>query len=147
MLSGMLAIGEVARRAGLKPSALRYYERLGLLPVPQRASGRRRYDESALLRLRVIGFARGCGFSLHEIGQLFAGRPYSARLRQLATRKLGELEQAVERLHTMQSLLRSALRCDCLSAEQCGRRLEAAGRPTSARRSASAPRAVRAKFP
>ena len=130
----MLAIGEVARRAGLRPSALRYYERLGLLPVPARASGRRRYDESALPRLRVIGFARECGFSLREIGQLFSGRTYSARLRHLATRKLGELERAVERLHTMQSLLRSALRCDCLSAEQCGRRLEAVGRTVTAAR-------------
>src|SRR5260370_30357770 len=99
MMCGMLAIGEVARRAGLKPSALRFYERLGLLPVPARASGRRRYDESALLRLRVIGFARECGFSLQEIGQLFSGRPYSARLPQLATRQLDELEQAVQRLH------------------------------------------------
>lgn len=123
MLRVMLPIGETARRAGLKPSALRYYERLGLLPAPVRASGRRRYDESALLRLRVIQFARECGFSLDEIGQLFSGRTYSARMRQLATRKLGELELAVERLHTMQALLRSALRCDCLSAEQCGRRL------------------------
>ena len=143
----MLAIGELARRAGLKPSALRYYERLGLLAVPARASGRRRYDESALLRLRVIGFARECGFSLHEIGQLFSGRTYSAGLRQLATRKLGELERAVEHLHTMQSLLRSALRCDCLSAEQCGRRLQAVGRFASAPRAGSTPRAVRVKFP
>src|SRR5260370_37752382 len=105
MMCGMLAIGEVARRAGLKPSALRFYERLGLLPVPARASGRRRYDESALLRLRGIGFAREGGFSLQEIGQLFSGRPYSARLRQLPTRQLGVLEHALEPPHTMQSLL------------------------------------------
>ena len=71
----------------------------------------------------MIGFARECGFSLREIGQLFSGRTYSTRMRQLARRKLGELQLAVERLHTMRSLLRSALRCDCLTAEQCGRRL------------------------
>jgi DNA-binding transcriptional MerR regulator len=128
MLSGMMAIGEVARRAGLRPSALRYYERLGLLPMPGRASGRRRYDDAVLLRLRVIGFGRECGFSLREIRQLFADRPYSAALRALASRKLVELGRAIEQLHAMQGLLRSALRCDCLTLEQCGRRIDAAAR-------------------
>jgi DNA-binding transcriptional MerR regulator len=123
MLSGMMPIGEVARRSGFNASALRYYERLGLLPAPERSAGRRRYDESALLRLRVIGFARECGFTLHEVAQLFTERAYSARLRNLATRKLAELELAVGRLRAMRSLLRSALRCNCLSAEDCGRHL------------------------
>jgi len=124
----MMAIGEVARRAGLRPSALRYYERLGLLPEPRRDSGRRRYDDAVLLRLRVIGFARECGFTLREIRQLFAGRPYSATLRALAGRKLLELQQAIERFHAMRGLLRSALRCDCLTLEQCGRRIATAAR-------------------
>jgi len=119
----MMAIGEAARRAGLRPSALRYYERLGLLPAPRRDSGRRRYDDAVLLRLRVIGFARACGFSLSEIGLLFAGRRYSATLRRLATHKLREVEHAVARLHDMRALLRSALSCECLTLEQCGRRL------------------------
>ena len=122
----MLAIGEVARRAGLRPSALRYYERLGLLPEPRRDSGRRRYDDAILLRLRVIGFARECGFTLREIRQLFAGRPYSATLRALAGRKLVELERAIERVHVMRGLLRLGLRCDCLTLEQCGRRIGSA---------------------
>jgi len=124
----MLAIGEVARRAGLRPSALRYYERLGLLPAPRRESGRRRYDDAVLTRLQVISFARECGFSLREIGQLFAGRPYSATLRRLASRKLADLEQAIARCHAMQALLRMALRCDCLTLEQCGRRIQSATR-------------------
>ena len=124
----MMAIGEVARRAGLRPSALRYYERLGLLPAPARDSGRRRYDDDALLRLTVIGFARECGFTLREIRQLFAGRPYSATMRGLAGRKLVELQRSIERLNAMRSLLRSALRCDCLTLEQCGRRISAASR-------------------
>lgn len=129
----MMPIGEVARRAGLRPSALRYYERIGLLPAPARDSGRRRYDDGVLLRLRVIGFARECGFSLREIRRLFAGRPYSAALRGLASRKLVETKLAIERLHAMRSLLRTALRCDCLTLEQCGRRLFAPG-PVGARR-------------
>lgn len=121
----MLAIGEVARRTGLAPSALRYYERLGLLPVPPRDAGRRRYDEAILLRLRVIAFARECGFTLREIAQLFAGRAYSATLRDLARRKLADVARAIERHRAMQGLLRSALRCECLTLEQCARRMDA----------------------
>jgi DNA-binding transcriptional MerR regulator len=130
----MLAIGEVARRTGLAASALRYYERLGLLPAPPRSAGRRRYDEAILLRLRVIAFARGCGFSLREIAQLFAGRPYSATLRGLARRKLDDVGQAIERFRAMQGLLRSALQCECLTLEQCARRLEASPRRSRVRR-------------
>jgi DNA-binding transcriptional MerR regulator len=128
----MMTIGETARRVGLRPSALRYYERLGLLPAPHRVSGRRRYDDAALPRLRVIVFARGCGFTLREVAGLFSGRPYSARLRMLATNKLAELELAVERLRSMQSLLRSALRCDCRSPEQCGHRIPLESKPWGA---------------
>lgn len=119
----MMPIGDVAHAAGVRPSAIRYYERIGLLPVPERVSGRRRYDEQVLHRLRVIHFARGNGFTLREISQLFGGRPYSARLRQLAAGKVVELESSIERARAMQALLRTALRCRCLSPEECGRRL------------------------
>ena len=119
----MLAIGEVAKRTGLRPSAVRYYERLGLLPTPVRDSGRRRYDDGVFVRLRVIAFARDCGFSLREIRQLFAGRPYSAAMRGLASRKLDEMRAAIARLEAMRALLRTALRCECLTLEQCGHRL------------------------
>lgn len=119
----MLAIGEVAKRTGLRPSAVRYYERLGLLPAPVRDSGRRRYDDGVFVRLRVIAFARDCGFSLREIRQLFAGKPYSAAMRGLASRKLNEMREAIARLKAMRALLRTALRCECLTLEQCGHRL------------------------
>jgi MerR family redox-sensitive transcriptional activator SoxR len=117
----MLTIGDVAREAGLRASAVRYYERLGLLPAPERRNGRRRYTEEVIPRLEVIRFARNSGFTLREIAKLFGGRPYSARLRELANAKIGELEGAVARARMMQSLLRSALRCDCLTPEECGR--------------------------
>lgn len=119
----MLAIGEVAKRTGLRPSAVRYYERLGLLPAPVRDAGRRRYDDGVFVRLRVIAFARDCGFSLREIRQLFAGKPYSAAMRGLASRKLNEMREAIARLEAMRALLRTALRCECLTLEQCGHRL------------------------
>lgn len=119
----MLPIGEVARRAGLRPSAVRYYEQLGLLPVPVRTNGRRQYGEDILLRLRVIRFARDNGFTLNQVRTLFAGRPYSVRLRQLAKEKIAELEGAIARARGMQALLRTALRCRCLTLEQCARQL------------------------
>ncbi len=59
-----LMIGEVARRAGVRPSALRYYERAGLLPTPRRINGRRRYDPGVLQRLDAIRFAQRAGFTL-----------------------------------------------------------------------------------
>lgn len=130
----MMAIGDVARDAGLRASAIRYYERLGLLPVPERRNGRRRYADDVIQRLEVIRFARDSGFTLREIFGLFAGRRYSARLRELATDKIAELEGTVERARTMQSLLRSALRCNCLTPEECGRLMR---RAKAARRAAS----------
>lgn len=124
----MMLIGEVARRAGLQASAIRYYERLGLLPAPDRRSGRRHYTEDVLFRLSVIRFARSSGFTLREIRSLFAGKPYSTRLRRLARDKIVELDGVVERARLMQSLLRIALHCNCLTLEDCGRRLRLANR-------------------
>jgi len=117
----MMAIGTVAREAGLRASAIRYYERLGLLPAAERHNGRRRYTEGVLQRLEIIRFARHSGFTLREISALFAGRQYSSQLREMANEKIAELEGTVERARTMQSLLRSALRCNCLTPEECGR--------------------------
>jgi MerR family transcriptional regulator, redox-sensitive transcriptional activator SoxR len=118
-----MAIGEVAQRAGLRPSAIRFYERAGLLPSPPRESGRRRYDPSVLERLRVIEVCKQAGFSLSETERLMSGFadgvPASERWRQLATDKLGELDALVERVGGMRALLRRGLECDCLRLEDC----------------------------
>jgi DNA-binding transcriptional MerR regulator len=65
-----LTIGEVARRAGMATSSIRYYERVGLLPKPDRLGGQRRYDPDVLGRLGFIGVAQRAGFKLREIEQL-----------------------------------------------------------------------------
>jgi DNA-binding transcriptional MerR regulator len=119
----MLSIGEIAHRAGLRTSALRYYERLGLLPAPQRKSGRRQYADDVLDRLTLIRFARASGFTLREIRTLFDGRPYSTGMRKLAAAKVHELDALIERAQMMQSLLKTALRCNCLSLQACGARM------------------------
>jgi len=120
-----LSISQVAKQAGLRPSALRYYEQIGILPPPPRAGGKRRYDTSALHRLAVVQRARDLGFTLSEIRQLFAGfseqTPASERWRRLSERKLAELEVMIERVRGMQQLLRKMQRCQCATLEQCGR--------------------------
>jgi len=68
-----LSIADVAHQARLKPSAIRYYEKLRLLPAPERISGQRRYDKTVLYRLAVIQQARQAGFRLDEIQLLFFG--------------------------------------------------------------------------
>jgi len=113
------SIGEVARRVGLSTSALRYYETLGLLPTPERSSGRRRYDQDALDRLAIIDVAQRAGFSLREAKLLLDGlqadTPPTDEWRQLAAHKLEEVEQLLARTEAMRALLQTWLHCDCLT--------------------------------
>ena len=119
-----MTIGDVARQAGLATSAIRYYERIGLLPRAARVHGRRVYAGDVLPRLSVVAFARASGFTLREIRRLFAaGKPYSAALRAQAREKLREVEELIASAEKMKSLLRLALRCDCIDLDQCGRRV------------------------
>ncbi len=118
-------ISDIARQVGLRPSAIRYYEHIGLLPAAARISGRRQYDPAVLKRLAVIQRAREFGFSLEEIRRLFFGfgprTAMSARWSALCSRKYAELEDAVARIRDMQKLLaRMQARCRCASVEQCG---------------------------
>jgi MerR family redox-sensitive transcriptional activator SoxR len=120
----MMSIGEVARRAGVRTSTLRYYERLGLLEAPGRENGRRRYGEKVLERLALLRFAQESGFTLREMKTLLiSDKPYSKRLREAAQAKLGEIDVLIERAQAMKQLLRTALRCNCVDAGECGRRL------------------------
>src|SRR5881398_1043098 len=93
-----LAIGEVADRAGVEPSAIRYYESLGLLPRPSRVGGKRRYGDDVLDRLALIALAKDAGFTIKEIRALVSDfAPDSGpaeRWRILATRKLAELDES-----------------------------------------------------
>jgi MerR family transcriptional regulator, redox-sensitive transcriptional activator SoxR len=122
-----MSIGEVAHRAGVRPSALRYYEGVGLLPLPERANGRRRYDgeelSEVLERLAVIRVAQQAGFTISEIRTLLDGfsedTPPSERWRLLAEEKLPEVEALVERALGMKRLLERGMRCECLRFEDC----------------------------
>jgi MerR family transcriptional regulator, redox-sensitive transcriptional activator SoxR len=121
-----LTISEVARQAGLQASAIRYYERIGILLPAQRISGQRRYDTTVLYRLAVIQRARQIGFTLDEIRKLFFGfrdvTKASERWQKLSRRKLAELEGLMDGIKTMRRLLEKMMRsCRCESLDQCGK--------------------------
>lgn len=113
-----LTISEVARRVGLRPSAIRYYERIGLLPAAQRISGQRRYHARALYRLALVRRARQLGFTLEEIRRLCFGADAHAaeRWQQLSLQKIAELEATVERIKTMKG-------CSCKTLDECGEQI------------------------
>ena len=116
----MLTIGELGRRAGIAPTALRYYEQIGLLPAAPRVGGRRCYDEAVLSRLEVIRVCKAAGFTLDDIVVLFAdrtpGRPDS---RALARDKLAEIEARIEALTKAREIVEWGMRCECPSIDDC----------------------------
>ena len=119
-----ITIGEVARRAGLKASAIRYYEKIGLLPRTQRISGQRRYETNVLNYLEIIDVARHAGFRIDEIRHLlygFKGMPAFRRWQLLAQRKIAEMDDLIARARKMKRLLKKADRCKCLDLEDCGK--------------------------
>jgi MerR family redox-sensitive transcriptional activator SoxR len=110
-----MTIGELAARAGLAPSAIRFYEKAGLLQSPPRANGRRVYGEDAAHQLVIICFAKATGFSLTEIKLLLYGFPAkttaSARWKKMARGKLSELETILTKAQAMKRVLESMMSC------------------------------------
>jgi MerR family transcriptional regulator, redox-sensitive transcriptional activator SoxR len=123
MEQSRLTIGELARQAGLMTSAIRYYESVGLLPEPARERGQRRYGGDTLRRLQVIDVAKRAGFSLEEARVLLAtgdgGPPAHARLRELAERKLPEVDELIARAQAMRAWLLTARGCTCETLDVC----------------------------
>lgn len=118
-----LSIGDAARRAGVRASALRYYEAAGILPAPARSGGRRWYDEAAIQRIDMLRFAQQAGFTLKEIKLLFDSlgteAPLSARWQTLARKKLEELDAMAARVQQMRQMLELGLKCGCMRIEDC----------------------------
>ena len=140
----LLTISEVEGQIGLQPSAIRYYEQIGLLPPAQRMSGQRRYDPTVLYRLAIIQRARKLGFTLPEIRQLFSGfrdsTRASERWRTLSRRKLAELDDLMDGIKAVRVLLRKLMtNCRCHTLDECGkgmlRSMERNGRPGRTRTS------------
>ena len=118
-----LSIGEVARLAGKRPSSIRYYEQIGLLPAATRVAGRRVYGPDVMRTLAVIETGQRAGLALDEIKMLLAASPDDAaaveRLREVAERKLPEITALIERSQLVRDWLECAARCECPSLDQC----------------------------
>jgi len=118
-----LTIGEVAGLAGKSPSAIRYYEQIGLLPEPERVNGRRRYDAGIVRTLAVIETGQRAGLALDEIKLLLSASPDDAaavdRLREVANRKLPEIVALIERSELVRGWLECAARCECPNLDEC----------------------------
>jgi len=114
-----LDIAQVAKRAGVPASTLRFYEEKGLIASIGRRGLKRLFDPSVLERLALIALGRAAGFSLDEIGEMFAadGRPRIDRAR--LTAKADELEATIERLTLMRDGLRHAAACPAPSHAEC----------------------------
>jgi len=131
-----MTVGELARAAGLRASAVRYYERLGLVPSAPRRNGRREFDRDALAHLALVQFARYCGFTVKETRQLVTGfsarTALSDRWRALARTKMREMDERIRQARDMKALLGMISRCQCGTALECGRKLLARAQPSAA---------------
>jgi DNA-binding transcriptional MerR regulator len=115
-----LSISDVAGASGLRPSALRYYEEAGLISPAGRRGGRRIYRPDVVSRLALVALAQEVGFTVREIAALLGGHANNKeRWREMAERKLGEIDLQMERLQAMKRLLRAAAACECSGVDAC----------------------------
>jgi MerR family redox-sensitive transcriptional activator SoxR len=123
-----VTIGEVAAKATIATSAIRYYERSGLLKQPLRKNGRRVYSDDVLHELVIIEFAKETGFTLSETRLLLHGfpenTPASARWKKMAREKIHELDVALAKTKAMRDMLEAMTSCRCRKLEQCAQGLE-----------------------
>ena len=123
MSSEFFAIGEVASASGKAPSAIRYYEAIGLLPEPARVSGRRRYPAEVVRSLAVIDTAQRAGLALDEIRLLLRAAEDESdsveKLREVAERRLPVLREAIARAEVVRKWLEQAADCCCPTLQTC----------------------------
>lgn len=118
-----LSIGDVARESGLKVSAIRYYEDLGLLRPTRRVHGHRRYNREVLDRLNFIRTVQQVGFDLRQITDLVNAFETSeapvALCQGMARQKVAELDNLLERLKDVRHTLAESLNCNCADLNEC----------------------------
>lgn len=117
-----MTIGELADRSGLSVSAIRFYQRRGLLPPRDSGSAWQRYGPDTVARLAVVELAKRAGFTLDEILQLLhatdADPAPAPAWRSLAQAKIAEIDTRIAQLHQMRGLLTEAVDCSCLSLDR-----------------------------
>ncbi|SEO84702.1 redox-sensitive transcriptional activator SoxR [Actinacidiphila rubida] len=121
----LLPIGELAARSGHAPSALRYYEELGLIDAERTAGGQRRYRRATLRRLAFIRAAQTIGLSLDEVSEALAQLPHdhvptTAEWNRIATAWQQRIDDQIAELRKLRSRLTECVGCGCLSVSRCG---------------------------
>lgn len=118
-----IGIGEVARRAGVRPSAVRYYEERGLIAPDTRRGGKRVYAEEAVERMTLIMFAKQLGFTLDEIRMLLSGFSNDVtageRWATLAADKIAQLDVMAKRIEVVRAALERISHCECSDLDEC----------------------------
>jgi DNA-binding transcriptional MerR regulator len=114
-----MSIGELARRTGVAVTALRYYDELGLVRPKTRASGQRRYPDSAVRAVGLVLFLRDAGFSLGEVAELIAARTRTTHWSALVEHKLAELAEQEHRFRVAQTALEHARDCPASDPSRC----------------------------
>lgn len=116
----LLTISALAERSGHRPSALRYYEEIGLLKPALRLSGKRRYDPEAIHQLALIALCQDVGFSLEEIRALLPHRGSAQRRWEtLAYARVKELDETIHKAQAARRLLNETIRCRCTRLDGC----------------------------
>ena len=116
-------IGKVAERTGIAASAIRYYEREGLIPKADRRGNARVYGDEIFDRIALIELAKGAGFTISETRQLVRGvsrrTAPGPRWRALAQKKLIEVERRIAEALRMRTALEMMMSCECPTFEDC----------------------------
>ena len=123
-MASELTIGEVSTRSGVAPSALRFYERRGLIESARTDGNQRRYERAVLRRLAFIQAGRAAGISLEQIGSalgtLPASRTPSRRdWERLSNRWRDDLDARIDTLQALRNRLTTCIGCGCLSIDKC----------------------------
>ena len=123
-----MTISVVGRRTGLRPSAIRYYESINLLPPAARRHGQRVYDARTLRRLAVIRQAQDAGFTLDEARTVLQSGDLAAEWNGIAAGKLVQLEAQIAELEARRRLIRKIQDvCQCRTVDECGGMLVGGG--------------------
>jgi MerR family redox-sensitive transcriptional activator SoxR len=123
-MQDLLTIGEIAARSGVAASALRYYERIGLIRAGRTTGNQRRYERAELRRVAFIRIAQQVGVSLDEIREALASLPESrtptrADWARLSARWRGRLQEQIDLLERLRDELTGCIGCGCLSLQRC----------------------------
>ena len=119
-----LPIGELSRRTGCKIETIRYYERVGLLPPPDRCGRYRRFGAVDVRRLAFVRRARELGFTLNEVRALLKlsaleGKAKCSDVREISAAHLSDVRARIADLRAMERVLANAIR-QCDAGEQPG---------------------------